>query len=104
MRLDIESGHTPLRLPPNVNVVADGSQLQVLGWGYDGNMTISPTLKQTPTIETIDRDICRSDDVWGNIIKDSMVCASGFRGEDVCGGDGSIPTMLLLFILFERVI
>lgn len=104
LKLGIQSKHTPIRLPPSANVAADGSQLQVLGWGYDGSMTISPILKQAPNIEIVNRDLCSSDDLWGSVIKDSMVCAFGFTGEDVCGGDEFVLTMLMLLILFERVI
>lgn len=90
LRLGIQSEHTPIRLPLSVNAVADGSQLQVLGWGFDGSLTTSPSLQQAQNIEIINRDICRSDDLWGSIIKDSMVCAFGLRGEDFCKGDGYI--------------
>ena len=90
LKLGIQSEHTPIRLPPGLNVVADGSQLQVLGWGYDGSLPTSPFLNQAPTIEIIARDICRSDDLWGSIIKDSMICGFGFQGEDFCKGDRSV--------------
>ena len=90
LRLGIHSEHIPIRLPPILNAVADGSQLQILGWGFDGSLTISPVLQQAQTIEIINLDICRSDNLWGSIIKDSMICAFGFRGEEFCKGDGFI--------------
>lgn len=103
LRLGVQSKHTPVKLPPSILVMPRGAKLLALGWGSQGNQKSSSILQQATNIQIVNNDVCKADGVWGDIIKESMTCAFGFKGEDVCGGNGSILAMLLLLFTIYSV-
>lgn len=99
LRLSAPSKHEPIRLPPSALSVLGRSKLLALGWGRQGTEVTTRDLQQAANIQFIRQDVCKAEGVWGSIMKDSMICAFGFTGEDVCQGAAS--TLATGFLLLH---
>ena len=81
------SKHTWARLPSPSDVLKPNTRLVALGWGRTHDGKTSSELQMATEITAITNSECKKDDVWGDIIKDSMICAISFNGQDVCDGE-----------------
>ena len=106
LKLSGQSKHTPVRLPPCNHKLPGGSELMALGWGFqDESGGTTKDLQQATTIDLIPSHICKAEEVWGSIIKDSMICAFSFKGEDVCKGNSVyLPCFVILFTIIDCIV
>lgn len=85
----------PIAMRPNV---LDGvRQVSALGWGVGPDNKPAEDLQHTGKLTVLENRFCDdADDGWGNIIKDTMVCAFGLgQGADTCPGDSGGPLLLV---------
>jgi secreted trypsin-like serine protease len=67
------------------SVLHGGKELVAVGWGKTKNgATISPVLNQL-SVQLVSNDICRQS--YGDIIRNTNVCAQGLNGTGTCQGD-----------------
>lgn len=93
LRLDRVSTHVPAGLPTSIDAIRGGQRLVALGWGREDDGD-NDDLQQAASIEFVRNDFCRLDEFWGDVIKDSMLCAFGFDGgQEVCQGDSGGPLL-----------
>ncbi|XP_044268048.1 chymotrypsin BII-like isoform X1 [Tribolium madens] len=104
--LENDIGLIKLRMPvthtsyiKSVNYLAlsklwDNTHVYVMGWGQtsDDNGTLSDDLKMA-LVTTLPNEECKV--IFGNQIKESMVCVDGQYNEGACHGDTGSPLILL---------
>ncbi|CAD7697022.1 unnamed protein product, partial [Ostreobium quekettii] len=88
------STHQPIALPSAFLEVGKGEILVALGWGADGNGIGDGNLQEADRLAAISNAACAAPSLWGDVIKDSMLCAFGFiNGQDTCKGDSGGPLL-----------
>ncbi|KAM5193561.1 transmembrane protease serine 11C-like [Mantella aurantiaca] len=79
-------------LPKASDNFPDGTSCYVTGWGsleYNGAM---PSVLQQAEVKIINANLCSSSQMYGSIIKPSMLCAGYVEGKiDACKGDSGGP-------------
>lgn len=93
LRLRRESMHAPIQLPPRLYTLPSNPMLVALGWGVQEDQGRPRDLQQATTIEVVRRSICQKDGVWGDVVKDTMICAFSFEKQDICKGDSGGPLL-----------
>eukprot|EP00803_Ostreobium_quekettii_P010027 evm.model.scf_253EXC.12 EVM.evm.TU.scf_253EXC.12 scf_253EXC:103045-109612(+) len=74
----------------------EGEVFGALGWAQESDGTPLDTLQIALDTEFLPNGECAEDDVWGDRIKDTMMCFSGgISDADGCPGDGGGPVLRL---------
>ncbi|XP_077332658.1 chymotrypsin-like elastase family member 2A isoform X3 [Lithobates pipiens] len=87
----------PVCLADNLTAVPDNSSCYVTGWGTltDGGGSL-PSILQQAQLTIISTSLCSSSQMYGTIIKSSMICAGYIEGKvDSCQGDSGGPLVAL---------
>lgn len=87
----------PVCLADTLTAVPDNSSCYVTGWGTltDGGASL-PSILQQARLTIISTSLCSSSQMYGAIIKPSMICAGYIEGKvDSCQGDSGGPLVAL---------
>ncbi|XP_040183618.1 transmembrane protease serine 11F-like isoform X5 [Rana temporaria] len=87
----------PVCLADTLTAVPDNSSCYVTGWGTltDGGGSL-PSILQQAQLMIISTSLCSSSQMYGAIIKPSMICAGYIEGKiDSCQGDSGGPLVAL---------
>lgn len=101
LRLYKKSVHTPITILPKHQHLQVGEPLLLAGWGiqeHDGSLG---HITRTTNLNLIDNKLCSSKNVWGNIIKDSMLCTFAL-GHKSCKGKVLQTTLLVLLSPYNQ--
>lgn len=83
----------PIKLPPRelLNVDLTGVWMKASGYGRYSDLTMptTNTMVRHIFLQTIPLRQCRA--IYGDIVKDSNMCTSGFGGVGICRGDSGGP-------------
>ncbi|KAG8593456.1 hypothetical protein GDO81_000840 [Engystomops pustulosus] len=86
----------PVCLPSASENFADGKSCYVTGWGaleFEGQY---PTTLQQAEVKIINSELCRSSQMYGNSVDQSMICAGYAEGKiDACQGDSGGPLVTI---------
>lgn len=79
VRLSEVSKHIGARLPSPSDILEPNRRLVALGWGRTHDGETSSELQMATEITPITNSECKKQDVWGDIIKESIICAMSFN-------------------------
>lgn len=87
LKLLSASSHPPASLPPSTHITDGLEDVATVGWGLQEDGTTPLDLRQKSHVRILPNRFCDSEDSWGSLITDTMLCAFGFGAEqDTCQG------------------
>eukprot|EP00803_Ostreobium_quekettii_P011241 evm.model.scf_1677.1 EVM.evm.TU.scf_1677.1 scf_1677:12032-17602(-) len=55
-----------------------------LGWGVRGDGAAVTDLQQAGVVSVVENEECESERLWGRSISNKVLCAFGFKGDEIC--------------------
>uniref|UniRef100_H3C5C7 Peptidase S1 domain-containing protein n=1 Tax=Tetraodon nigroviridis TaxID=99883 RepID=H3C5C7_TETNG len=84
------------RLPYAHQTLPNGFTCYVTGWGRMDYWGTTPSVLQVAPLPVVEHSICSTPEWWGNIARETMVCAGGDGVVSGCQGDSGGPLSCLI--------
>ncbi|CAD7703549.1 unnamed protein product [Ostreobium quekettii] len=95
VELNGESSHKPVGLPTRRDSLHENQRFAALGWGVRGDGAAVTDLQQAGVVSVVENEECESERLWGRSISNKVLCAFGFKGDEICEGDSGGPLVRL---------